>query len=115
MKALFPGLTLAEREDQSRPMPSRKTFCEGCPYASVFHALTEVIERSGGRERVVVVGDPGCMVRGQLTPLDLLDVKASLGSSVAIGAGIALALPFRRAAHGGSAGGRPVALHFLHA
>jgi len=47
--------------------------------------------RFGGRERVVVVGDPGCMVRGQLPPLDLLDVKAGLGSSIATGAGMAMA------------------------
>jgi indolepyruvate ferredoxin oxidoreductase alpha subunit len=46
--------------------------------------------RLGGRDRFVLVGDPGCMVRAQLPPYELLDVKNSLGSSIATAAGIAL-------------------------
>jgi indolepyruvate ferredoxin oxidoreductase alpha subunit len=44
----------------------------------------------GGREQFIIVGDPGCMVKAQLEPYQLLDVKNSLGSSVGMGAGLAL-------------------------
>jgi indolepyruvate ferredoxin oxidoreductase alpha subunit len=75
---------------EERAMPSKEPLCEGCSYIPVFDALVEVMERGGGRERFIVVGDPGCMVRAQTKPYDLLDVKTSLGSSISIAAGIAL-------------------------
>jgi len=108
LRSLFPDLPLIEREKQSRPLPSRNPFCEGCPYVPVFAALMELTARIGGREKVIVVGDPGCMVRGQLPPFDLLDVKTSLGSSVAIAAGIAKTLPFKRTPHGRAGEGTQV-------
>lgn len=108
LRSLCPDLPLIEKEDQSRSLPSRIPFCEGCPYVPVFDALIEVMDRLGGREKVVFVGDPGCMVRGQLPPYDLLDVKTSLGSSVAIAAGIAKALPFERRPPGGKGEGARV-------
>jgi indolepyruvate ferredoxin oxidoreductase alpha subunit len=43
----------------------------------------------GGREEFVIVGDPGCMVKGQLSPFEIMDVKHSLGSSIGIATGIA--------------------------
>ncbi|OQY22936.1 MAG: hypothetical protein B6I35_04915 [Anaerolineaceae bacterium 4572_32.2] len=43
-----------------------------------------------GRDEFIVVGDPGCMVRAQLPPYELLDVKHSLGSSIGMAAGVAL-------------------------
>jgi indolepyruvate ferredoxin oxidoreductase alpha subunit len=46
--------------------------------------------RLGGRDRFILVGDPGCMVRAQLPPYELLDVKNSLGSSIGIATGLAL-------------------------
>jgi indolepyruvate ferredoxin oxidoreductase alpha subunit len=42
------------------------------------------------------VGEPGCMVRSQLPPYELLDVKTSLGSSIGMAAGISLSLPNRK-------------------
>jgi len=76
--------------ESRRPMPSRDPLCEGCPYISTFDALIEAVERLGGRDRVIVTGDPGCMVRAQLPPYELMDIKHSLGSSIGMAAGIAL-------------------------
>jgi indolepyruvate ferredoxin oxidoreductase alpha subunit len=87
---LRPELPLPECEETSRAMPSRRPLCEGCPYVPVFEALLSVIEQHGGRQEAIVVGDPGCMVRAQLPPYELLDVKTSLGSSIGTAAGIAL-------------------------
>jgi len=93
-------------------MPSRETLCDGCPYIPTFDALIGVMAQWGGRDRFIVVGDPGCMVRAQLPPYELLDVKISLGSSIGIAAGIALSMTK------GGAGKRVIALcgdsAFLH-
>jgi indolepyruvate ferredoxin oxidoreductase alpha subunit len=90
LNRLSPGLSLPERGERCRPMPSRRPLCEDCPYIPVFEALLGAIEGHGGREQAIVVGDPGCMVRAQLPPYRLLDVKYSLGSSIGTGAGLAL-------------------------
>ena len=110
-----PSLTERTRflaEETTRPMPSRKPLCDSCPYVPTFDALTSVIEQLGGRDHVIVVGDPGCMVRAQLPPYELLDVKNSLGSSIGMAAGVALGTSRS------SAGKRVVALcgdsGFLH-
>jgi indolepyruvate ferredoxin oxidoreductase alpha subunit len=87
---LVPGLTLPIEGGTSRPLPSRQPLCEHCPYIPTFDALTEVMDRMGGRDRFVLVGDPGCMVRAQLPPYELLDVKNSLGSSIGTAAGLAM-------------------------
>jgi len=112
LNRLQPRLALPTEGESGRPMPSRQPLCDGCPYVPTFDALTEVITQVGGRDQVIVVGDPGCMVRAQLPPYELLDVKTSLGSSIGMAAGIALGMP------GGSTGKRVVALcgdsSFLH-
>jgi indolepyruvate ferredoxin oxidoreductase alpha subunit len=89
LNRLAPHLALPTGGVCSRPMPSRQALCEECPYIPTFDALIEVMERMGGRDRFVVVGDPGCMVRAQLPPYQLLDVKNSLGSSIGQAAGLA--------------------------
>ena len=108
----FAQLALPTEGETDRPRPSRKPLCDGCPYVPTFDALVEVVEQMGGRDEFIVVGDPGCMVRAQLPPYELLDVKHSLGSSVGMAAGVALSQ--MRA----SAGKRVVALvgdsGFLH-
>lgn len=73
----------------ARSMPSQKPLCADCPYLPVFHALLDEIETIGGRDQAVIVGEPGCMVRAQLPPLNLMDVKYSLGSSVGLAVGLA--------------------------
>ncbi|MBU0702715.1 MAG: hypothetical protein KKC18_02485 [Chloroflexi bacterium] len=90
LNELAPQLTLPTDGETGRPRPSRKPLCDGCPYIPTFDALVEVLEQMGGREEFIVVGDPGCMVRAQLPPYELLDVKHSLGSSVGMAAGVAL-------------------------
>ena len=90
LNRFLPHLALPTEGESGRPMPSREPLCDGCPYIPTFDALTEVIAQLGGRDEVIIVGDPGCMVRAQLPPYELLDVKISLGSSIGMAAGIAL-------------------------
>lgn len=90
LNRFLPRLALPTEGESGRPRPSRQPLCDGCPYIPVFDALTEIIAQLGGRDKVTVVGDPGCMVRAQLPPYELLDVKHSLGSSIGVAAGIAL-------------------------
>ncbi len=90
LNRFLPHLALSTEGEDSRPLPSREPLCHGCPYIPSFDALTEVIAQLGERGEVIIVGDPGCMVRAQLPPYELLDVKNSLGSSIGMAAGIAL-------------------------
>jgi indolepyruvate ferredoxin oxidoreductase alpha subunit len=99
-----PQLALPTDGVTERPRPSRRPLCAGCPYAPTFDALVEVMELLGGRDEFIVVGDPGCMVRAQLPPYELMDVKNSLGSSIGMAAGVALSQAK------GDAGKRVVAL-----
>jgi indolepyruvate ferredoxin oxidoreductase alpha subunit len=89
---ILPGLDLEVKGETSRYRPSREPLCEGCPYIPTFEALDDVISQSGGREEVIITGDPGCMVRAQSSPFYLMDVKNSLGSGVGVGAGLSLSL-----------------------
>ena len=90
LNELVPHLALSTEGACGRPMPSRQALCDGCPYVPIFDALAEVMERMGGRDQFIVVGDPGCMVRAQLPPYKLMDVKNSLGSGIGMAAGLAL-------------------------
>lgn len=70
---------------------SNRGWCiNGCSYIPTFEALSEVIDQLGGHNEVVVVGDPGCMVRAQLPSYEIMDVKHSLGPSIGIVVGISL-------------------------
>jgi indolepyruvate ferredoxin oxidoreductase alpha subunit len=115
----LPRLALPTEGETARPRPSRSPLCDGCPYIPAFDALTDVIAQFG-RDEVIVIGDPGCMVRAQLPPYELLDVKNSLGSSIGMAAGIALSLRRPEPVEGPErhAGKRVVALcgdsSFLH-
>lgn len=92
LNRMIPSLDLPTEGDVSRDRPSLVPICEGCPYIPTFDALVEVMEREGGRENFIVTGDPGCMVRAQPKPYELMDVKNSLGSGIGIGVGIAMGL-----------------------
>ncbi|MBN1317896.1 MAG: hypothetical protein JXA42_20595, partial [Anaerolineales bacterium] len=89
LNRFLPQLSLPTDGKSGRDMPSRDPLCDGCPYIPTLNALVEVIAQSGGRDEFIVVGDPGCLVRSQLPPYQLLDVKLSLGSSIGVAAGIA--------------------------
>ena len=86
----LPDLALSTSGKTERPRPSRETLCEGCPYIPTVEALLAAMEKHGGRDAFIVTGDPGCMVRAQLPPYTLLDVKHSLGSSIGVAAGLAV-------------------------
>jgi indolepyruvate ferredoxin oxidoreductase alpha subunit len=93
LNKFLPEISWPEGEDEERAMPSKEPLCTGCPYFPVFDALIELMERMGGVGQFIVVGDPGCMVRAQAQPYELLDVKTSLGSSISMAAGLALNPP----------------------
>ena len=90
LNRFLPSLALSTEGETERPRPSRRPLCDGCPYIPTFDALIEVMGQFGGRDEFIVVGDPGCMVRAQLPPYELMDVKNSLGSSIGMAAGVTL-------------------------
>jgi len=87
---LSAALRPAQQAGAAPAMPSRVPLCEGCPYIPTFEALLRAMERHGGRQRHLVIGETGCMVRANLPPMELFDVKYSLGSGLGIGLGLAL-------------------------
>ena len=97
LNCLSPALSLPVDGVATRPMPSRSPLCGSCPYILILNALLQAMEAYGGRDRFIVTGDPGCMVRAQLPPYELLDVKNSLGSSIGTATGFALGQDFSRA------------------
>lgn len=86
--ALLPGWSPPDVAEEGRVMPSRHPLCDDCPYIPVFEALLSAIERHGGRDAFVVTGETGCMVRAQLPPWQLLDLKYGMGSSIGLAAGL---------------------------
>ncbi len=90
LRALLPDAQLPQQEVEERSMPSKVPLCDDCPYRPTFDALLTAMERNGGRERHIVIGETGCMVRANLPPLELFDIKYSLGSGLGIGLGVAL-------------------------
>jgi indolepyruvate ferredoxin oxidoreductase alpha subunit len=91
LKSLLPDWSWPAFEPASRSMPSRQPLCDGCPYLPAFQALLSVMERHGGRDAFIVTGETGCMVRAQLPPLRILDVKYGMGSAIGLAAGLARA------------------------
>ena len=90
LNSFWPQLALAPDGPSGRPRPSRESLCDRCPYRPTIDALIAALEDHGGRAGFCLVGEPGCMVRAQLPPYELFDVKNSLGASVAMAAGLAL-------------------------
>jgi indolepyruvate ferredoxin oxidoreductase alpha subunit len=71
-----------------RTYPSRQPFGDGCPYTPFFTTLQQmVIEKQ--IPKPVVIGETGCLVRLINPPLEMLDVKYSMGSSIGIACGLA--------------------------
>jgi indolepyruvate ferredoxin oxidoreductase alpha subunit len=88
LETLLPGWSQPDFEEGEWAMPSRRPLCDDCPYIPVFQALLSVMDRHGGREAFVVTGETGCMVRAQLPPWELLDLKYGMGSSIGLAAGL---------------------------
>jgi indolepyruvate ferredoxin oxidoreductase alpha subunit len=91
LAALLPDWPWPSVEGSPRAMPSRQPLCDGCPYLPTFEALLEVMAHRGGRDAFIVTGETGCMVRAQLPPLEIMDLKYGMGSSIGLAAGLARA------------------------
>jgi indolepyruvate ferredoxin oxidoreductase alpha subunit len=91
LASLWPDWQRPALAAPNRTMPSRQPLCDGCPYIPAFDSLLAVMQRHGGRDAFVVTGETGCMVRGQLPPWEMLDVKYGMGSSIGLAAGMARA------------------------
>lgn len=96
LEAFSPGLSAPVAAAPGRAMPSRVPLCEGCGYTPLFEALIAAMENHGGRKRHIVVGETGCMVRADLPPMELFDVKYGLGSGLGMGLGLALSAKRQR-------------------
>ena len=88
LPALLPDWPWPSFEPAGRSRPSRQSLCEDCPYVPAVESLLAVMERHGGRDAFVVAGETGCMVRTQLPPWRLLDLKYGMGSSIGLAAGL---------------------------
>jgi len=91
LTALLPDWPWPTMQMPQRAMPSRQALCADCPYVPAFQALLQAMQSCGGRDNFLVTGEPGCMVRAQLPPWELLDVKYGMGSSIGLAAGLARA------------------------
>lgn len=91
LAALWPDRPWPAFAPSGRQMPSRQALCDDCPYLPTIEALMTVIERHGGRDAFAITGETGCMVRAQLPPWQLLDVKYGMGASIGLAAGLARA------------------------
>jgi indolepyruvate ferredoxin oxidoreductase alpha subunit len=75
-------------EEKERPLG--KGFCEGCPYTPLFESIREV-SRGSGIPDPVITADPGCAVRLNLPPFEMLNLKYCMGASIALAAGVSKA------------------------
>jgi indolepyruvate ferredoxin oxidoreductase alpha subunit len=89
LSALLPKWSWSSSEQFQRAMPSREPLCDDCPYISLFETLQIIMEQHGGRDAFVVTGETGCMVRAQLPPWEIMDLKYGMGSSIGLAAGLA--------------------------
>ncbi|HID56043.1 TPA: hypothetical protein EYP37_05910 [Candidatus Poribacteria bacterium] len=67
---------------------TQRSFCDGCPYTPTFQVLAQVIDELG--EEMAIIAEPGCAVRLNAPPFEMLDVKYSMGSAIGIASGLAL-------------------------
>lgn len=91
LTALLPNWSWPSPEQFQRTMPSREPLCDDCPYIPLLEILQTTMERHGGRDAFIVTGETGCMVRAQLPPWEILDLKYGMGASIGLAAGLARA------------------------
>jgi indolepyruvate ferredoxin oxidoreductase alpha subunit len=91
LACLLPDAVWPSPGTGGRPMPSRQPLCDDCPYMPTLETLLAIMERHGGRDAFVVTGETGCMVRAQLPPWQIMDLKYGMGSSIGLAAGLARA------------------------
>ena len=85
----YPASRIQNPESSTKPLATQKSFCDGCPYTPTFRALSQVIEELG--EEPVIIAEPGCGVKLNAPPFEMLDVKYSMGSAIGIASGLARA------------------------
>ncbi|NLD71391.1 MAG: indolepyruvate ferredoxin oxidoreductase subunit alpha [Chloroflexi bacterium] len=90
VQALDPAFSGAAVDSAAPERAADKPLCPGCPYIPAVEVLLGAMETHGGRRQYVVVGETGCMVRANLPPYELFDVKYSLGAGLGLGMGLAM-------------------------
>lgn len=73
---------------EPRELPSEAGLCDGCEYGPFFAGLAEAMAATGGRQRFLVTGETGCMVRAHSAGAVRLDVKLSLGAALGLAIGL---------------------------
>lgn len=81
------GQSLIPAPAPARTYPSRQPFGEGCSYTPFFKALQQLIVEKQ-IPKPIVVGETGCLVKLSNPPLEMLDVKYSMGSSIGLACGL---------------------------
>jgi len=75
--------------DEKKYMPSLSGLPANCPYTPVFETLEELSHEL--EVEPVYVVDPGCAIKINTPPFQMLDGKYSMGSSIGIASGLVLA------------------------
>lgn len=81
------GLDVKEAAGRVKGRPSVQSLGWGCPYEPFFSGLKKIVAEED-MERPIVVGETGCLVRLNNPPLELLDIKFSMGSAVGTACGL---------------------------
>jgi len=75
---------------EKKERPLGKGFCEGCPYTPLFEAIREVSQEAK-IPAPIITADPGCAVRLNLPPFEMLNLKYCMGASIGMAAGVSKA------------------------
>tara|TARA_B100000029_G_scaffold516847_1_gene636397 strand:+ start:83006 stop:84673 length:1668 start_codon:yes stop_codon:yes gene_type:complete len=75
--------------EETKYLPSESGLPENCPYTPVFNILRDLSQQLNLSPVYVV--DPGCAIKINTEPFEMLDIKYSMGSSIGIGSGLVLA------------------------
>jgi indolepyruvate ferredoxin oxidoreductase alpha subunit len=84
-------LSVAPAGEDAPDLHAEQPLCDDCPYWPILETLQDAVAAHGGRQEHVIIGEPGCMVRAVQPPLEVLDVKYSMGSGPGLALGLALA------------------------
>ena len=68
------------------------TFCTGCPHRGSYMAINRALKKTKlGKKETIVTGDIGCTILGMNPPFDSCWTEVSMGSSIGLAQGFALA------------------------
>ncbi|RJX33349.1 MAG: indolepyruvate ferredoxin oxidoreductase subunit alpha [Desulfarculus sp.] len=81
----------AENQEAGNELPG---FCDSCPYDYYFNQLKQYLQQSH-TAAPLFAGGPGCSIYLEAPPYEMLDVKVSLGSSIAVACGLAKQQKYR--------------------